>query len=110
MDVAYILSNRIPAVTRNLVCLLLLEKIFAPFREAFRLGWHSLTVSCSGRLLLASFVVFACFAVFLFPAEEFTVPIVISLLQVLLIGLAWILLSMLPIVLVKSQPVEIRTL
>jgi len=119
LNLAFILSRRIPEVSENFWWLVTdrgrlpghrFALISGPLREALGLGWHEWLSVPWGTILIGISIAGVCLIALLFPVDRGTAPDFFSLLGMAVIGCAWAVLSLIPLVLVKSQIVEIRTL
>ncbi len=110
LDIAFLFLHKIPDVARNVVWLVTDWGISGPLREALKLGWREWLAVPGGPLLIGASLLGICATALLFPVERDVMPASSHLWKLLLIGFAWIVLGLVPIVLVRSQIVEIRTL
>lgn len=110
LSVSFVLSHRVPEVFRALVWLVADWGLFGPLREALNLGSHEWLSTPRGWFLVIGFLVSGLLAVILFPVSRDTISNSQSLIRLFLIAFAWMLLSMVPTALVKSQEVSTRAL
>ena len=110
LNLGFVFSHRLPDVFRTLVWLVTDWGLFGPLREALNLGAHEWLSVPLGWFLMIGFLVSGFLVVILFPATRDTVSNSHSLIKLLCIAFAWMLLSMVPTVLVKSQEVSTRAL
>lgn len=110
LDLGFILSHKVPAVARGFWWLLTGWGLFGPLHEAFIFGWREWRSAPGGLAFMAASIVGICLVVLLFPTDWDEVPPSSRLLKLILIGLGWMVLGLVPIVLVRSQVVDIRTL
>lgn len=105
------IMHKIPDVTRNLIWLVTKWGVSGPLRDAAKLGWHEWSTASWGLELLASLVLGLCLIVALFPINDNLRTLTFSTnMKLFLIGSAWIAMGLVPILVVRSQIVEIRTL
>lgn len=109
LDPRVILTHKIPEVSKELWWLITDWGILGPFKEAFGLGWREWREAPLGQLLLAGALIGVCASV-LFFRPEFEIRSSARLIGIIGIGMGWIVLSLIPIVLIRGQIVEIRTL
>lgn len=119
LNLHYIISTRIPEVLDNL-CWLVSDRgrlpghrfalISGPLREALRLGWREWGSSLFGLFVMASLFLGILLLAFAFPVDANDSEAGSRLSSTTLAGVAWMILCLVPILLVKSQIVEIRTL
>jgi len=119
LNLGFILSRRIPEVSENFWWLVAdkgrlpgfrFALISGPLREALRLGWRQWLSVPWGLTLMCSLLLGLCAIALFFPADLDQGPTASRLFKTAMIGLAWVALCLLPLILVKSQIVEIRTL
>jgi hypothetical protein len=110
LNLDFILLYRIPDVGRRLWWLLTDWGIHGPLHEAFKLGWREWIALRYAPALLTVSLLGLCLIALLFPVRRETTPASLRLLQLAAIGCIWVALGLLPIALIKSQIVEIRTL
>lgn len=106
----FILTQRVPAVAGRIWWLLSDWGVRGPLKEAFRLGWHEWMALPYGRLLITSLLIGVCLTAMLLPRCHGFTPSTSHLLKLVAISCGWIGLGFVPIILVKSQIVEVRTL
>jgi len=112
LDPWYVFGHRIPEVLRGVLWLLTSWGLSGPLAEAFRLGLGEWLSSVGGGLLLGLLAASLVFSVAAYsPSDERRFAHDGRRTSAtFLIGLAWAMLTLLPLVLVKSQIVEVRTL
>lgn len=119
LNLGFIVARRIPEVSENFWWLVTdkgrlpgfrFALVSGPLREALRLGWSEWLSVRWGLTIICGLLLGVCLVTFLFPTELDAGSTPSRLFKAAMIGLAWVALCLLPIVLVKSQIVEIRTL
>ena len=110
LNLVFILFHRVPQVAERLWWLLADWGIRGPLRESFELGWREWMGVPYGRILILTSFVGLCLVGLLFPVRCEITPAQSRLLKLAFIGCAWTALGLVPIILVKSQIVEVRTL
>jgi len=110
LDLRFILSHKVPDVARGFWRLLTGWGLFGPLHEAFIFGWREWRSAPGGPALMAASLVGICLVTLLFPTDRDEDSPFSRLLKLILIGVGWMVLGLVPIVLVRSQVVDIRTL
>lgn len=110
LDLAFILSHRVPDVVRRLVFLLTKWGASGPLREALTLGQQEWLSVPGGWIILVGLLLGTWLVPIAYPANHETIPSGRHAFTLVLTGLAWMGLALVPILLLKSQMVEIRTL
>jgi hypothetical protein len=110
LDLGFILSHKVPDVARGFWWLLTDWGLSGPLHEAFKFGWREWRSAPGGPTLMATSFVGICLVTLLFPADRDEDPPASRLINLFLIGVGWMVLGLVPIVLVRSQSVDIRTL
>jgi hypothetical protein len=104
--------HKMPDVTRNVVWLVTNFGILGPIREALKVGWHEWSASMGGIALLSGLILGLCVVSALFSTEDELgryQKTAVNL-KLTLIGLTWMVMGLLPVLIVRSQIVEIRAL
>lgn len=109
-NVSFLLWHKVPEAAEQVWWLLTDWGVFGPLHEAFTLGKHLWSAAPGGQALIIGAVGGICYASLLFPAQSEPRPSLGRLLNLMLVGAAWSILGLLPIVLIRNQIVEIRTL
>ena len=110
LNLKFILLNRLPDATRQLMGLLTYWGVSGPLPEALALGWHEWMSQLVGQAITVAFLYAIFFLAMTFPVERDTIPDNRRLSRLLFTSLAWMLLSMTPVVLLRSQGFAIRIL
>jgi len=110
LNLKFILAHRVPDAVRELIGLLTYWGLSGPLPEALALGWHEWRSVLLGWALLGSFVIGCVLVAMMYPVKRETIPGSQRLARLLFVALAWILLSMVPVVLLRSQGFAIRIL
>lgn len=110
LDPTFILLHRIPDVTRQLSWFLTDWGYRGPLREALRLGLHEWISVPTGWIILVGLLMGLSLVPITHPANQQTMPSRLQAFTLVLAGMAWVGLALLPIVLLKSQFVLIRAL
>ena len=109
-DLAFIISQRIPQLARQLFWLVSEGGATGPLQEALMLGrleWGSVP---GGWLILAGLILGLCALPFTYPAHQETISEGRQTFTLIVVGLAWVGLALVPLMLLKTQVVAIRTL
>ncbi len=109
LDLDFIVLHRVPSVLRNAWWLVTDWGIYGPLHEAFRLGWHEWLSVRNGSLLLG-LEAGACLLPIVLLLPSGPIKQARSLAYLAVIGIAWAGLGLAPLMLMKAQIVEIRTL
>jgi hypothetical protein len=110
LDLRFILSHKVPEVARGFWWLLTDWGLLGPLHEAFIFGAREWRSAPGGPAFMAASLVGICVVIFLFPTDQDKNLPSSRLLKLVLIGVGWMALGLVPILLVRSQGVEIRTL
>ena len=108
LNLKFIVLNRVPDAAHQLMGLLTYWGVSGPLPEALALGWHEWRSHLGGWGVMIGFLVGLLFAVTMFPIKRDTIPDSQRLAKLVLIAIAWILLSITPVVLLRSQGFAIR--
>ena len=109
-DPLSILTDRVPSVASGLVWLAGAWGVAGPLREALELGWREWMSTPQGWILGGGMLLGLWFASLTYPDNQERLPSGGRAMALLPAGLAWAGLALVPIVLVKAQIVEVRTL
>jgi hypothetical protein len=110
LDLSFILLRKVPEVARDFWWRITDWGIFGPLHEAFNVGWREWLSVSGGRILIAGALTGICLMALLFAVDRDATPSLSRLFKVILFGLGWIVLGLVPIALARFQAVEIRTL
>ena len=110
LNLKFIILNRVPDAAHQLMGLLTYWGVSGPLPEALALGWHEWRSHLGGWGAIMGFVVGLFLVVTTFPVKRDAIPNSQRLGKLVLISMAWILLSITPVVLLRSQGFAIRIL
>jgi hypothetical protein len=109
-DPLAVVADRVPAVARRLVWLIGGWGLAGPLREALALGWWEWMAAPTGWILAAGALAGTSLVAANCPREPEALPGRDKALGLGLAGLAWAGLALVPVVLVRGQIVEVRSL
>lgn len=110
IDPVLILTTRVPEVLSSLSSTLASQEAFGLYAEALQLGVRAWTSSYGGTLVLVSAAVALVMSAFLIPISNSAITSPRRFLLIILAGVLWICLWLIPILLVNGQMIESRIL
>ncbi len=109
-DLGFIIFHRIPEIARQLSRLAGEGGLTGALLEALKLGQLEWRSAPGGWLILTALILGFCALPFTYPASQETLPDGRQAVTLIVAGVAWVGLALLPLLLLKTQVVVSRTL